>query len=63
MIEMKKAQIVEGIVVNIIEVDPANIPYWCADWPIATDDANIGGTYDGEVFHPMPEPPMTGVEA
>lgn len=63
MIEMKKAQIKDGTVVNIIEVDPANIPEWCADWPTATDDANIGGTYDGVAFHPVPEPTVTGVEA
>jgi hypothetical protein len=49
---MKKAQIIDGIVANIIEVDPTNIPDWCADWPDATDEAGIGGTYAGGVFGP-----------
>ena len=50
--DMKKAQIIDGIVANIIEVDPANIPDWCVDWPDATEEAEIGGTYTGGVFGP-----------
>jgi hypothetical protein len=47
---MKKAEITNNTVVNIIEVDPNNIPDWCADWPEATEDAAIGGTCDGTTF-------------
>lgn len=55
---MKKAEIQNSVVVNIILVDPENVPEWCADWPDATDDAFIGGTYDGGVFTPpTPQPP------
>jgi hypothetical protein len=63
--DMKKAQIIDGIVANIIEVDPANIPDWCADWPEATEEAEIGGTYEGGVFTPPPPyvpPPPTPEE-
>ena len=34
---MRKAQIRDGRVVNVIEVDPARVPNWCADWPDAGD--------------------------
>jgi hypothetical protein len=36
---MRKAQIRNGRVVNVIEVDPANVPDWCEDWP---DAGNAG---------------------
>jgi len=49
---MIKAQIEDGIVVNIIVVDPDNIPEWCADWPTATESCNIGGAYVDGVFIP-----------
>jgi hypothetical protein len=52
VMNMRKAQITDGIVANIIEVDPANIPDWCADWPDAIQEAEIGGTYTGGVFAP-----------
>lgn len=52
---MKKAQIENGIVVNLIEVDPGNVPEWCVDWPTA-DGVEIGGLFDGEEFSPAPAP-------
>jgi len=58
---MRKAQVVGGVVVNVIAVDPSSIPNWCSDWPDATDDAEIGGTYAGGVFtrppYTAPPPP------
>lgn len=47
---MKKAQIENGQVVNIIEVDHQNIPDWCASWPEATPTAQVGSTYANGVF-------------
>lgn len=47
---MRKAQIDNGVVVNIIEVDPDSVPDWCADWPDADATADIGGTYEKGVF-------------
>ena len=52
---MRLAQIEDGIVVNVIEVDPAAIPDWAADWPEA-GDAGPGWTWDGESFSPPPDP-------
>jgi hypothetical protein len=51
---MNKAEIKDGIVTNVIAVDPNNIPDWCADWPDATDGCQIGGTYADGVFTPIP---------
>ena len=53
---MKKAQIENGIVVNIIEVNPNNVPDWCYSWPNATEDAEIGGTYVNDIFTRIPRP-------
>jgi hypothetical protein len=36
---MRKAQVLDGVVMNVIEVDPNAIPDFCADWP----DAGTGG--------------------
>lgn len=46
---MRLAQIENGLVVNVIEVDPQNIPDWAADWPEA-GNAGPGSTYDGQTF-------------
>jgi hypothetical protein len=54
---MIKAQVENGIVVNVIDVDPNNVPDWCADWPEITE-AGIGWTYDGHSFSEPPEPPV-----
>lgn len=55
---MKLAKIENGVVVNIVKVRPDNIPDWCSDWPEAKEDAEIGGSYDGQVFSRRPEPPV-----
>jgi len=49
---MKLAEITDGIVTNIIKVDPNDIPDWVAGWPDATG-AEIGGTYASGVFAPL----------
>lgn len=51
---MRLAQIKNGIVVNVIEVDPAAVPDWAADWPDA-GEAGPGWLWDGEAFAPPPE--------
>lgn len=56
MTNMKKAEIVSGKVVNIILVDPNNIPDWCANWPEATELCEIGGSYVDGSFIPKPQP-------
>jgi len=53
---MNLADIKNGVVTNIIVVDPANIPDFCADWPEATEGCQIGGSYVDGVFPPLPEP-------
>lgn len=56
MKNMIKAQIENGIVVNVIVVDPENIPEWCADWPTITE-GGIGWSWDGANFTAPPPPP------
>ena len=46
---MRLAEITEGIVTNIIKVDPDNIPDWAMGWPSA-EGAEIGSSYDGVTF-------------
>jgi len=53
---MNKAEIKNGIVANIILVDPNNIPDFCADWPEAVEGCQIGGSYADGVFTPLPQP-------
>jgi hypothetical protein len=48
---MVKAQIKDGIVVNVIVVDPDNIPDWCYDWP-TIEIGGIGWIWSGGVFTP-----------
>ena len=48
---MRLAQVQDGVVVNVIEVDPASIPAFCANWP----DAGNGGPgwlWDGTRMQP-----------
>ncbi|TNF16838.1 MAG: hypothetical protein EP320_00845 [Rhodobacteraceae bacterium] len=53
---MKLAQIENGVVMNIIKVDPANVPEWASGWPTA-EEVRIGQLYDGNAFSdPTPEP-------
>ena len=57
MIDMNKAEILDGKVVNVILVDPDNIPDWCASWP-ETDEAGPGWLYqDGQFLPPPPVVP------
>jgi len=53
---MNIVEIKDGIVTNIIVVDPNNIPDFCVDWPEATEGCYIGGSYVDGVFIPLPEP-------
>jgi hypothetical protein len=53
VIDMRKAEISNGIVVNVILVDPQNVPDWCASWP-ETEEAGPGWLYDGSTFSPPP---------
>lgn len=48
---MNLAQVENGIVTNVIVVDPNNIPDWASNYP-ETQNAGIGWLYDGENFHP-----------
>jgi hypothetical protein len=48
---VRKAEIVGGVVANVIEVDIDAVPDWCADWP-DVEDAAPGWAYDGAVFTP-----------
>lgn len=52
---MRLAQVVEGTVANVIEVDPLAVPDWAADWPEAVE-AGIGWSWDGAEFTPPPAP-------
>ncbi len=52
---MRLAQIEAGIVINVIVVDPADIPPWCVSWPVCAD-AGPGWLWDGETFSPPAEP-------
>lgn len=48
---MLKAEVKDGVVVNIIVVDPDDIPSWCKAWPEAKgEDAVIGATYKNKTF-------------
>jgi hypothetical protein len=47
---MKKAEVRDGVVVNIIEIDPSSVPEWCADWPDAEADTGIGHEWNGSSF-------------
>lgn len=57
MIDMNKAEIIDGKVANVIVVDPDNIPDWCASWP-ETAEAGPGWLYqDGQFLPPPPVVP------
>lgn len=51
---MRLAQIVNGIVVNVAEVDPSAIPDFMADW-VETETAGPGWTWTAEVGLAPPE--------
>ncbi|MBY5974949.1 DUF4376 domain-containing protein [Ferrimonas balearica] len=57
---MQKIQIVDGVVVNLIEVDPAAVPDWAADWPDVVEGVDIGWQMtEGGGFTPPPSPAVT----
>ena len=62
---MRLAHIVEGIVVNVAEVNPDNVPDFMAEW-VPAEDAGPGWAYDGQSFvapNPLPsDPKLTGIE-
>lgn len=58
---MRVADIVAGVVRNVVEVDPAERPAFTNGWPDA-GEAGPGWTYDGEAFYP-PEPDPVSIEA
>lgn len=53
---MRLARIEDGVVVNVIEVNPHAIPPEMADWPEAGEDVKIGSGYAEGVFTPPPSP-------
>jgi len=59
---MRKARIEDGIVTNIIVIDANDPPAWCVNWPTASENTEIGGTYNAGIFSrpiapaPQPEP-------
>lgn len=47
-----RLQIENGVVVNVIVVNPDAVPSWAEGWPVAPEGVGIGWTLDGEVFVP-----------
>ena len=62
---MRLAQIVDGVVVNVAEVDPENVPEFMADW-VPAGEAGPGWLHDGHALTPPPpaplDPKLAGVE-
>jgi hypothetical protein len=54
---MKKADIKNGVIANVIVVDPADVPEWAKDWPTVTVEG-AGWLYDGQKFTAPPDPPL-----
>lgn len=50
---MRLAEIVNGVVINVIEVDPAAVPDWAADWPDAADAGPGWHLIDGALVPPQ----------
>ena len=53
---MRVAEVVGGVVRNVVEVDPANRPSFTTGWPEAAT-AGPGWTYAGGTFAPPAAPP------
>lgn len=53
---MRLAQIEDGVVVNIVEVNPNAIPPEMAGWPEADGAVKIGSSYADGVFSDPPAP-------
>ena len=62
MAQVKKALVENGVVTNVALFDADSIPDWASAWIDATDDASVGGTYDGVTFTPPPAPAPTAEE-
>ena len=62
MAHIMKAQVENGVVVNVAAFESHSIPGWADSWVDATDDAVIGGTYDGVTFTPPAAPAPTEAE-
>jgi hypothetical protein len=64
-VSMRLAQIVDGVVVNVAEVEPGKVPEFMADW-VPAGSAGPGWLYDGEAFTapslPTADPKLVGVE-
>ncbi|MBR9764820.1 MAG: phage tail protein [Rhodobacteraceae bacterium] len=43
---MKKLQVVDGVVVNVVEIDPDAIPDWVDGWPDHAPGIDIGWLQD-----------------
>jgi hypothetical protein len=60
---MKKADIQNGVIANVIEVDPDNVPGWAEDWPTVTNEGP-GWLYEGSAFKaPPPVPRYADIES
>lgn len=59
---MNLAEVIDGVVVNIIAVEPGRIPDWAAGWPEA-GQAGPGWTWDGAAFAPPAPDPEAALEA
>ena len=58
---MKLLEIINDEVVNVIEVDPDNVPDWCADWETldeSDNDCDVGSEKqpDGSWLRPQKNP-------
>ena len=51
-------EIENGIILNVIVVDPDNVPDWCSNWPDLPEGGQIGHTYnsDGTTTAPPVDP-------
>lgn len=52
--QMKLADIQNGVVRNIILVDPENLPDWAAHWPEIQEGFGIGDLYANGAFEAVP---------
>lgn len=55
---MRLAHIENGVVVNVIEVDPENVPDWAAGWP-EVDQVGPGWSVEGEDIVPPASDPAS----
>lgn len=53
---MRLAEIINGVVVNVIEADPTSVPDWAASWIDMGVEGGPGWTWDGSTFSPPAAP-------